>query len=82
MWKLLFYGEDLRSVMPGGVGESRQVRVVQAVRDYWARNGAELVAETFGEVVGRKMDLLMAEVLDEVLERVLLEEIHMARSEK
>jgi len=82
MWKLLFYGEDFRSVMPGGVGESRQVRVVQAVRDYWSRNGAGLVAETFEEVVGKKMDLLMAEVLDGVLERVLLEEIHMARSEK
>ena len=76
LWSVVFPEEDdFQERFPLGVGEDPVVRAVHSARSYWARHGRRLVEGNFEGKTGRELDQLHVVILDQILRRVLLEEM-------
>jgi len=74
IWRVIFPAEEFHERFPVGARGEPLVKVVQAARGYWSRNGKGILERAFGDGKARyELDELYAVVLDQIVRRMLLD---------
>ncbi|KAK0648445.1 hypothetical protein B0T16DRAFT_455923 [Cercophora newfieldiana] len=71
IWRVVFPEDNFSERFPGGVNQEPRVKAVQAAREYWTKNGWEIVESAFKGRAGYERSELYEAVLDQIVRRVL-----------